>query len=254
MTDSPKPWTLCIDVGGSKIKFAVCDRIGVEVRGGTKRDTPHPSDPATVLSLIESVVPRLPDFDRVSVGFPAVVRRGVTTQAVNLENGWAGCPLEEEITRRLDRPARVANDADVQGLGSVAGNGVELVITLGTGLGSGLFLDGQLVPNVELGHMPYRDGRSFEQELGKQALHSLGVERWRTRIPGVLATFRAAFSFDTLYIGGGNARHLVNQDQIQLPRNVVCVRNEAGLTGGVALWDGIPEDRVVPILTQVTEE
>ena len=254
MTDSPKPWTLCIDVGGSKIKFAVCDLQGVEIGAGTKRDTPHPSDPAPVISLIEGVVPKLPNFDRVSVGFPAVVRRGITTQAVNLDNGWGDYPLEDEISRRLGRPARVANDADVQGLGSVAGVGVELVITLGTGLGSALFLDGKLVPNVELGHMPYRDGRSFEQELGKQALHSLGVERWRTRIPGVIATFRAAFSYDTLYIGGGNARHLVGQDQIQLPSNVVCIRNEAGLTGGVALWDGIPSDRVVPVLSAVVEE
>lgn len=240
------PITLCVDIGGSSIKAIACDRGGVPLRQRVVHDTPADSTPQRMLPVLIELAQAAGPFERVSVGFPGVVRHGVTYGAVNLQGGWEEYPLADELSGVLGVPVRVANDADVQGLGAVRGTGVELVLTLGTGLGSALFLDGRLVPNLELGHLPYRTGRTFEQEIGDAALRAIGVDAWRARVLAVLATFAHAFNHDRLYLGGGNARHLVRVPGFALPENAICVRNEAGLTGGVALWEGIPAGREVP--------
>lgn len=240
--------TLAVDIGGSEIKALRLDRRGCPLGASTKRHTPRVSHPAAVLELIVDMARGIGAFDRMSVGFPGVVETGVVRGAVNLADGWTGFPLQELLAKELARPVRVANDADVQGLGSVEGVGVELVLTLGTGLGSALFLDGKLLPNMELGHLPYHENRSFEQEVSNRTLAQIRSDVWRERILEVIKTFRRTINFRHLYLGGGNARLLVHVSGFELPDWVTCIRNDAGLTGGIALWEGIPEGRPVPLL------
>ena len=127
---------------------------------------------------------------------------------------------------------RAANDADVQGLGVVRGRGVELVITLGTGFGSALFLDGRLVHNLQLAHHAAWRSRTYEEELGAAALKKAGKKKWNKRLARAIATLASLFNYDTLYIGGGNAKKVT----IALPPRVRKVSNVAGLLGGIALW------------------
>jgi polyphosphate glucokinase len=166
-----------------------------------------------------------------------VVEGGVTRTAVNLHPAWRGVDLARRMERLTGCPTRVANDADVQGMAVIEGRGVELVITLGTGVGSALFLDGRLVPNLELGHHPLRGGRTYEQLLGDRALHRVGRSSWNKRLRAAIETLRAAFNCRRLYLGGGNAR-LVSQP---LPAGIRTVGNLGGVLGPIRLW--VPASR-----------
>ena len=138
----------------------------------------------------------------------------------------------EALSKKLDKPVRVANDADVQGWGVIAGDGVELVITLGTGFGSALFLDGKLVPNLELAHHRFDKGLTYEEKLGDAARKKIGKKKWNRRLLKAIRTLEHAFNYDRLYIGGGNAKQII----MRLPSNTKIVENVAGLLGGLALW------------------
>ncbi|MCB9880521.1 MAG: ROK family protein [Planctomycetes bacterium] len=234
------PITLCIDIGGSKTKLVRCDARALPLDEPLRKDTPARSHPESTIDLIAEAVDELGgEFDRVSVGYPGVIRNGVCETAVNLDPSWQGFPISDVLTARLGRDTRAANDADVQGLGCIRGHGTELVLTLGTGIGSALFRDGVLIPNCEFGHLPYGRESTFEHELGKNALHALGWEAWLERIPPALDVFRRCFNPDLILIGGGNARFL---PRIPLPDDIVIVPNEAGLYGGVRLWLGVQSE------------
>jgi len=126
----------------------------------------------------------------------------------------------------------VANDADVQGLAVIAGKGVEMVITLGTGFGTGLYLDGRLGPHLELSHHPFRKGETYDEQLGNAARKDVGKKQWNKRVKKAIDNLRALTNFDHLYIGGGNAKKI----DFELDPDVTIVSNEAGIRGGVALW------------------
>ncbi len=224
--------TLAIDIGGSGIKAIVLAHTGKPVTVRTRIDTPHPATPTAVLKAIATLVKGHGNFGRVSVGFPGVVRNGVTETAPNLSQDWESFPLAKSLSARLGKPVRVANDADVQGFGAIAGHGVELVATLGTGFGSALFVDGRLVPNLEIAHHPYRGGKTYEEALGNPALKKIGKKRWNRRLAKAVKTLDHLFNYDHLYIGGGNSKHV----RVKLPRNATIVPNVAGLLGGIALW------------------
>lgn len=223
--------TLAVDIGGSGIKVMVLDEEGTPLGERDRLATPQPAYPEPVLLLIETLA-KDKAFDRVSVGFPGVVRHGVTATAANLAPEWIGFDLATALTERLNKPTRVINDADMQGLGAIAGQGVELVITLGTGFGSALFVDGKLVPNLEMGHHPFRKGETYEQQLGRAALDAVGKKKWNERLQKAIATLENLFNYDTLYIGGGNT----NRISFELPPRVKIVPNVLGLLGGIALW------------------
>ena len=224
--------TLAIDVGASHVKAVLLDARG-RLRGEEiRRPTPRRAEPEGLLEVLRSLRDDLPPFERASVGFPGVVDRGVVRSAVNLGAGWEGFRLQSALRRRLRVPVRVANDADVQGLGAIRARGVELVLTLGTGVGSSLFVDGRLVPNLELGHHPFRRGQTYEQQLGLRALKRVGEIRWNRRLEQAVETLRRAFSFHRLCLGGGNSR-LVS---FALPADVRVVSNRTGLLGGIELW------------------
>ena len=227
------PRTLAIDIGGTGLKMMVVDSSDRALSERARVDTPHPATPAAVLRALRTLVRRQVPFDRVSAGFPGVVHEGVVKTAPNLHPSWAGFDLAKALSRATGKPARVCNDADVQGLGDVRGKGVELVLTLGTGLGSALFVDGRLVPNLELGHHPFRGNKTYEDRVGKKALDKIGKRKWRKRVLEVIAQLEPIFNYRQLYLGGGNAK-LLNADE--LPANVRITSNEAGMLGGVALW------------------
>ncbi|HEY7112535.1 MAG TPA: ROK family protein [Thermoanaerobaculia bacterium] len=230
--------TLAVDIGGTGIKTIVLGAGGRPLTERQRVDTPKPATPPAILSAIVELARSQGRFDRVSVGFPGVVRRGVTETAFNLGPGWVGYDLDRALTKALGRPVRCANDADVQGLGVVKGRGVELVVTLGTGFGSSLFLEGRLVPNVQLAHHAGWNKKTYEEELGLKALKKAGRKKWNRRLRRAIASLESLFNYDALYLGGGNARLVKGK----LPPRVKIVSNDAGLFGGIALWSG-PEGR-----------
>jgi polyphosphate glucokinase len=226
------PRTLAVDVGGTGIKVLVLDESGEGLGDRDRALTPRPAVPSAVLDVIVQLASHH-DYDRVAVGFPGVVRLGTTITAPNLHTDWHGFPLAAALAERLNKPVRVANDADVQGFGAIQGEGLEMVLTLGTGLGSALFVDGILVPNLELAHHPFVQGKTYEQWLGQASLEELGVNTWLQWLDRAINQLRNTFNFDVLYLGGGNARML---DQARMPPDVRVVPNIAGLLGGIALW------------------
>ena len=224
--------TLSVDVGGSGIKVIVLDTSGNPQTERTRVETPQPATPEAVIVAIAELAVGQGEFDRVSVGFPGVVRRGITETAANLDSKWIGFDLGTTLSKRLGKPVRVANDADMQGLGAISGQGVELVITLGTGFGSALFVDSKLVPNLEMGHHQFRKGETYEQQLGRAALDEVGSKKWNSRLEKALNSLQHLFNYDYLYIGGGEAKKVT----LDLPSNVKIIPNMSGLLGGIALW------------------
>lgn len=223
--------TLAVDIGGSGVKVLIMDAQGNPIGDRDRLETPQPATPQAVLDVIVKLADGK-SFDRVSVGFPGVVKAGVTQTAVNLHPDWIGFDLATALTQALGKPVRVINDADMQGLGAISGQGVEMVITLGTGVGSALFIDGKLVPNMELGHHPFRKGETYEEQLGREALDQIGKKQWNERLTKAIATLEHLLNYDWLYIGGGNTKKI----EIDLPANVKIVPNVMGLLGGIALW------------------
>jgi len=226
------PRTLCIDIGGTGLKALILDSTGSPVTERVRVETPRPATPRRLLQTIWALVEPLGAFERVSVGFPGVVVEGVTRTAPNLHPAWAGFPLARTLQDRFRRPTRVLNDAGLQGYGVVEGRGVEMLLTLGTGMGCALFTDGVYVPNIELAHHPFRKGKTYEDYVGARALEKVGKKRWNRRVGRVVAQVLPIFNPRRLYLGGGNAKHL----DIQLPPEVHLVANIAGLLGGIALW------------------
>lgn len=233
MSSEPKdPITLALDVGGTGVKGMLLNERGKPISERERFDTPIPATPGAIFKVMDQIVQKLGDFDRVSVGFPGVVKHGATLTAHNLDSKWIGLDLQKMLSRRWRRPVKVANDAAVQGLAAIRGRGVELVITLGTGLGSSLFIDGKLVPGLELAHHPWRKGKTYEEFFGKKGYKKLGRERWNKLLEKALAQIEFLFNYDHLYIGGGNAVKI----DFALPREVTRVPNQDGLLGGAALW------------------
>lgn len=227
------PLTLSIDIGGSGVKMMILDPAGEPTTERLRNKTPDQPTPELVLKEIVSMAKKIGTFDRVSVGFPGVVFDGVTQTAVNLHDAWAGFDLRSVLTDRLGKEVRVANDADVQGLGVVEGIGVELVLTLGTGIGSALFIDGRLVPNLELGHHPFERNKTYEERMGDLELRRKGKDTWNERLERAIKVLSRVFNYRMLYLGGGNARKI----NFDLPKNVRVVPNVAGILGGIRLWD-----------------
>lgn len=260
MTEDPvrgpdRPHTLAIDIGGTGLKASVLDASGTMVAPRVRTATTYPLPPAGgggLLTKLEKLVGQLPDADRVSAGFPGMVRHGVVLSAPHfvtkggpgtavdpeLEAAWDCFDLAAELQTRIGKATRVANDADVQGLAVVTGKGLELVITLGTGFGTALFLDGSLMPHLEIAHQPFRKGETYNDQLGEPTRKDIGDERWNRRVGKAIANLDGLFFFDHLFVGGGNARRVGLDGLGDVARRVTLVDNTAGIRGGVKLWEG----------------
>jgi polyphosphate glucokinase len=228
-----RPRTLAIDIGGSGVKMMLLDRRGRPLMDRIREMTPRPATRKAVIPLIVRMAKTVGRYDRVAVGFPGVVKEGVIHTAANLHPSWIGTRLDRRLSALLKRPVRVANDADVQGMASIRGRGTELVVTLGTGVGSALFHDGKLFPNLELGHQPFRNNKSYEQLLGEASLINKGGRRWNRILRKAMAKWENLVNYDRFYLGGGNAKKIKGK----LQPNVEVVSNRGGLLGGIHLWE-----------------
>ena len=231
-TDTPSG-ILAIDIGGSGLKAAILDSEGAMVTERLRVDTPHPCKPDELVEAIAKLVEPLAGFERVSVGFPGVVRNGRIVTAPNLgTEDLSGFDLASALQERLGKPVRVINDADMQGLGAIEGKGLEMVITLGTGFGSALFMDGELAPHLEIAHLPFRKEKTFDQQIGDKARKKVGKKGWNRRVQKAIKTLRILTHFDKLYIGGGNADRIT----FELDPDVAVISNECGVRGGAWVW------------------
>ena len=225
------PVTLAIDIGGSGLKAMLLDTAGKPLSDRQRIPTPETPTPKAVLAELDKLAAELPGFTRVSAGFPGVIKRGVVFTAVNLNPEWAEFNLQKELEKRWKMPARVANDAAVQGYGAIRGKGVEMILTLGTGMGSSLFTSGRLCPGMELGHHPWKKS-TYEDYIGRRGLDKNGTKKWNKHLLEAIEQTSHTFNWDHLYLGGGNAKKI----EFDLPKNVTIVSNEDGLRGGVVLW------------------
>ena len=225
--------TLAFDIGGSGLKASILDENGEMLTARVRMDTPQPCPPRVLLEKFKELTAQLPPYDRISVGFPGVVRHGRTLSGVNLDpQGWKGYDLQAALKKLTLKPVIVINDADMQGLGAIKGKGVELVLTLGTGLGSSLFEDGRLAPHLELAHIPFRNGETYEEQVGNRAFKEVGKRRWNKRVQKAIECFRTLTNFDKLYLGGGNAANL----SFKLTHDIEIVSNTYGIKGGIWVW------------------
>lgn len=249
--------TLVIDVGGSGLKATVLDAAGGPVHERVRVDTTYPCPPDRLVADLARLVEPLPFYDRVSVGFPGVVRGGrvVTAPHFVTERGpgtkvdrelawqWDRFDLAAALAARLDAPVRIANDADVQGAGVMTGDGIELVLTLGTGLGSAVFRGGQLALHLELAHHRAFKRGSYNDYVGDRALKKLGAKHRNRRVRKALIALDALVVPDLILVGGGNASR-VDESKLrgkdpELASKVRLVGNAGGLLGGMRLWDDI---------------
>lgn len=255
MTDNPLPhsWpadvkTLSIDVGGSGLKASVLDSNGQMTTERVRIETPYPCPPdVLVKNLLDLGAQTGASFNRVSVGFPGLVRDGkvrYVTAFVRREYGgapdaalteaWQGFDLAGALAEGFNVPVKVANDADMQGCAVAQGDGFEFVMTLGTGCGTAVFNNGKLLPHMELSHAPFRQGETFDTQLGNAARDEIGNKKWRKRVRRAVQDFDRFLFFDHIYVGGGNAKHTKPED---LGPKATVVPNTAGILGGIRIWD-----------------
>ncbi|MEO8244646.1 MAG: ROK family protein [bacterium] len=227
--------TLSIDIGGSHLKASVLDSTGAMLVDEVRVDTPKPCPPAVMLKALARMLEPIRNYDRISIGFPGVISDGCVVTAPHFGNRvWRGYPLAQALAERFGKPARLLNDAEVQGYGVITGRGVELVLTLGTGAGSALFRDGILMPHMELSQHPLHGKKTYDDYLGAKALKKKGKRKWNRRVQRAIMILHRLLNYDVLYIGGGNSEVLKS-----LPDGVFVVDNTAGITGGVRLWNAV---------------
>ncbi len=242
------PFTLSFDIGGTGLKASVLDADGAMVADRVKVPTTYPLPPDKLVSTLTKLAAPLPKPERVSAGFPGMVRDGHVLSAPHfstksgpgsavdddLKKLWERFDLATALTESFGVPTKVANDADIQGAAVVTGHGLELAITLGTGFGTGLFYEGKLMPHLEIAHQPFRKGETYNEQLGEATRKDIGEERWNKRVHKAIANLRALMFFDHLFIGGGNSRRIKREG---LADDVTIVDNTAGILGGIKLWE-----------------
>jgi polyphosphate glucokinase len=215
---------LVVDVGGTNVKVKLSDRE--EVRK-------HPSGPRMTAADMVAAVKELAadwDYDRVTIGYPGPIANGqILLEPHNLGEGWVGFDFE----KALAKPVKLINDAAMQALGSYTG-GRMLFLGLGTGLGSALILDGS-VAAMELGHLPYKKGRSFEFYLGEAGRKKRGNRKWLASVADIVLRLQRALIADYVVLGGGNAKRLP-----ELPHGARLGSNEHAFLGGARLWEATP--------------
>jgi polyphosphate glucokinase len=226
--------TLAIDVGGTGLKASVLDARGKMLVDRVWVATPHPCPPKVMVKALVALTKPLPSFDRVAVGFPGYVRHDQIITAPEFGNElWQGFDLAANLKERLGKPVRLLNDADMQGSAAIEGHGLELVITLGTGVGTGLFREGELMPHLELAHHPVHRGKTYNDYLGQKAFRKIGKRKWNNRLQNVLAILHDLLHPDEIYLGGGNSRHV----SFKLGPHLHLISNEDGILGGFRAWE-----------------
>lgn len=211
---------LIIDIGGTHIKVASSDkRVPIKIVSGPAM---------TAVQMAQQVLAATEDwrYDGVSIGYPGpVVHDRPLAEPHNLAPGWIDFPYQ----KTFGKPIRFINDAAMQALGGYRG-GRMLFLGVGTGLGSAMVFEGVVIP-LELAHLPYKKGLTYEEYVGVTGLESRGKKRWRKSVLDIIARFQAAFVCDYVLLGGGNAKFMTN-----LPPHVILGANSNAVEGGIRLW------------------
>jgi polyphosphate glucokinase len=224
---------LTIDIGGSNIKAMILNEKGVAVSDYKRVETPEPSTPANVMETIKTLAKELTGYDNISAGFPGYIKDGVVKTAPNLgTEQWKDYDLQSALTTSFKKPAKVVNDADLQGIAVVSGKGLEMVITLGTGFGTALLKDGKLLPHLEIGQHPIKTNRTYDEYIGQKAFENKGKAHWNERLKKVINILKTVYNYDRLYISGGNAKNI----DFKLDDNIAIANNRDGIKGGALLW------------------
>jgi polyphosphate glucokinase len=232
-TKVPEGNILSIDIGGTNLKACLLSEDGELLTEFKKTPTPKNSTPKAVLEGIKKLTSEFKSFEKISIGFPGYVKFGVVQTAPNLaENKWANVDLAQQVSNMLDKPVRLINDADQQGLGIVSGEGLEIVFTLGTGFGTAVLFDGELLPHLELAHLPINKKDDYDDFIGDRGFHKVGKKKWNKRLKYIIEIYKTVFNYDKLYIGGGNS----NEINFELEKNITLVSNKDGIKGGAKLW------------------
>jgi polyphosphate glucokinase len=225
---------LSIDIGGTSVKGCILSKDGDMITEYTKVPTPKKSTPEAIIECIKEILKSYTDdFGKVSIGFPGYVKKGIVETAPNLaKNMWLNVDLAQQVSDMLNLPVRLINDADQQALGIVSGKGFEIVVTVGTGFGTALVYDGELLPHLELAHLPITKNKDYDSYIGTDALEEVGDKKWNERLQRIIQIYKTVFNYDTLYIGGGNSKHI----DFELDHNIKLVTNRDGIKGGAKLW------------------
>jgi polyphosphate glucokinase len=222
MLDKPSPKVLAIDVGGNHVKTRISGRREMRQFESGPKLTPR--------RMVKEVLEQNGDlkYDVISIGYPGVVLHGrIVAEPFNLGKGWVGFDFQ----KAFGRPTRLMNDAAMQAIGSYTG-GRMLFLGLGTGLGSTLIIDGTVAP-MELAHLPFKNGRSFEDYVGERGRQRLGAKKWRRAVAEVVEQLSGVLEADYVVLGGGNARKLR-----RLPKNARLGNNDFAFLGGFRVWRG----------------
>ncbi|MDR0483257.1 MAG: ROK family protein [Cellulomonadaceae bacterium] len=243
--------TLAVDCGGGGIKANVVHPDGTPAGKAMRVPTPYPLPPGRLIEVIAEIAAMLPPAERVTVGMPGMIRHGVvvytphyitrsgprTKVVPELLHSWSGFAMREAVAERLGIPAIVLNDAEVHGAGLVSGNGLELVATLGTGLGTAWFDNGRLAPHLELSHAHIRGDLTYDKYIGEVERRRLGNSMWSRRVLKMIDWLRPVFWWDRLYLGGGNAAWITPSIRARMAPDVTIVPNAAALAGGARAWE-----------------
>lgn len=232
-TEAANTDILSIDIGGTSVKACILTKDGELLSEYTKLPTPKHATPDELIEVISELVAGLQPFDKVSIGFPGYIKYGIVKTGANLaKHQWPDYPLSQTISDLLNKPVRLINDADQQALGIVQGKGLEIVLTLGTGFGTALTFDGDLLPHLELAHLPVSKDKDYDDYIGDRAFVKEGEKKWNERLQKIIEIYKTVFNYDQLYLGGGNAKHI----NFELDDNIHVVSNKDGIKGGAKLW------------------
>jgi polyphosphate glucokinase len=237
-----------IDIGATNIKFSHVNEQGALLRAVRRRPTPYPCTPARLVEFLEERIDKS-GARRVGVGFPGefrdghvirpgnLSRPGGVTTAVDpaLDATWRGFALQDALCDATKRDVRVVNDATMAALGCIEGHGIELVLTLGTGLGLALSIDGQLKPVRDVGAEIFRDGKTYDQSVGERG-RAADEARWNATLADVVVGFATEFMATTVHFAGGNARRVVAAEFEHLAYRIVIHGNEAPMRGAARLF------------------
>jgi len=224
---------LCIDIGASGLKAAVISPRGKYLVKRVRVKTPKQRKPGQIVKALSDLASPLAPFDHVTIGFPGMVRYGKVMTAPNFgTDDWRGFDLAGALRKRFGRPVKLLNDADVQGMAVIKGRGLELVCTLGTGLGTAWFRDGELMPHMDLAHLVMHRKDDFDVYIGDKTRRKISNHHWNRRVKKLIDVLQTVFAYDHLYLGGGNSRCV----KLKLSRNVSLVSNDAGMEGGAFAW------------------
>ena len=224
---------LCIDVGGSGLKAAIITPRGRYVAKRVRIKTPKQRKPRQIVAALVKLVAPLGTYDHVTIGFPGDVKHGKVISAPNFgTEDWKGFALAAALQKKLKKPVKLLNDADVQGLAVIKGKGLELVCTLGTGFGTAWFRDGELLPHMDLAHLTTHRRNDFDVYIGERTRKRIGNKKWNKRVRKLIGILDTVFKYDRLYFGGGNSARI----DFTLPSNVTIVDNDAGMEGGAFAW------------------